>query len=54
MPIGKYFKGNGKKVMANMVKEYGDKEGEKVFYATANKKNQVPMKMLAKPKKKRG
>lgn len=38
MPISKYFKGNGDKVMKNMKKEYGSEEGEKVFYATANKK----------------
>ena len=37
MPISKYFHGSGNKVMANMKKEYGSKEGESVFYATANK-----------------
>jgi len=37
-PINEYYKGSGDKVMANMKKEYGDKGGERVFYATANKK----------------
>lgn len=37
--------------MANMVKEYGPKKGKQVFYALANKKNQVPMKIMGKPKK---
>ena len=27
----------GQKIMANMKKEYGAKEGESVFYASANK-----------------
>lgn len=27
----------GEKIMANMKKEYGDKEGERVFYASRNK-----------------
>lgn len=36
MPISKYFKGSGDKVMANMTKEYGAKKGKQVFYATAN------------------
>ena len=38
MPVGKYFKGHGEKVMSNMKKEYGEKEGKRVFYATANKR----------------
>lgn len=37
MPISKYFGGGGEKVMANMKGEYGEKEGERIFYATANK-----------------
>lgn len=37
MPLKKYFKGHGEKVMANMKKEYGAKKGESVFYATANR-----------------
>jgi len=42
MPISKYFKGHGTKVMSNMTKEYGAKKGKQVFYATANKKKQKP------------
>jgi hypothetical protein len=38
MPISKYFKGKGEKVMSAMKKEYGDKKGEQVFYATSNKR----------------
>lgn len=37
MPISKYYKGHGTKVMKAMKEEYGDKKGESVFYATANK-----------------
>lgn len=38
MPVSKYFKGHGEKVMANMKKQYGEKKGKQVFYATANKR----------------
>lgn len=38
MSLSKYFKGNGEKVMTAMKKEYGDKKGKQVFYATANSK----------------
>lgn len=38
MPLSKYFKGHGEEVMSNMKKEYGDKKGKQVFYATANKR----------------
>lgn len=38
MPVSEYFSGHGAKVMDNMKKEYGDKKGKSVFYATANKK----------------
>jgi hypothetical protein len=37
MPISKYFKGKGEKVMKNMKSEYGASKGESIFYATANK-----------------
>lgn len=37
MPLSKYFKGSGEKVMRSMQKEYGAKKGKQVFYATANK-----------------
>jgi hypothetical protein len=42
MPIGKYFKGHGDEVMSNMKKEYGDKKGESIFYATANARKMKP------------
>jgi hypothetical protein len=42
MPISKYFKGSGDKVMANMKSEYGSKKGESIFYATANAKKMKP------------
>jgi len=41
MPLYKYFKGHGEEVMSNMKKEYGDKKGKSVFYATANKRKSV-------------
>jgi len=37
MPLSKYFKGSGEKVMSSMKKQYGDKKGKSVFYATSNK-----------------
>lgn len=48
MPIDKYFAGNGSKVMNNMTKEYGDKKGKSVFYATANKRDAKPGGTFAK------
>lgn len=42
MPVSEYFKGGGNKVMSNMTKEYGEKKGKQVFYATANKKGEKP------------
>lgn len=41
MPLDKYFKGKGAQVMKNMKREYGDKEGERVFYATENKRKKL-------------
>lgn len=40
--INRYFKGHGDEVMSNMTKEYGEKKGKSVFYATANKKGLKP------------
>jgi len=37
MPISKYFKGSGTKVMKNLKEEYGSDKGENVFYALAQK-----------------
>ncbi len=42
MPVDKYYKGSGDKVMSSMKEEYGDKTGESVFYATANKTGMKP------------
>ena len=39
MPVKEYYKGEGDKVMSSMKSRYGDKEGERVFYATANKRS---------------
>jgi hypothetical protein len=50
MPISKYFKGSGEKVMGKMKKEYGEDEGKRVFYATANKSNMGPSDSLKKKK----
>lgn len=44
MPISKYFKGSGEKVMGALKKEYGSKKGKNIFYALANKKKQTPKK----------
>jgi hypothetical protein len=38
MPLSKYFGGSGEKVMRKMKEEYGEEKGERVFYATANKR----------------
>lgn len=37
MPIEKYFKGSGGRVMREMLKRYGKEKGKRVFYAVANK-----------------
>ena len=42
MPKSEYFKGKGKQVHAEMVKRYGKEKGERVFYATANKRDMKP------------
>lgn len=52
MPLSEYFKGSGDKVMKNMKKQYGEKSGESVFYATANKQKMKPKK--ASPRKTAG
>jgi hypothetical protein len=38
MPLSKYYGGHGEKVMKSMKKQYGSEKGERVFYATANKR----------------
>ena len=38
MPLSHYYAGKGPKVMKKMKEEYGAEKGERVFYATANKR----------------
>ena len=38
MPLNKYFGGHGASVMKEMQAKHGKKAGERIFYATANKK----------------
>lgn len=38
MPLDKYYGGHGRKVMRKMKARYGSEKGERVFYATANKR----------------
>jgi hypothetical protein len=45
MPISKYFHGHGEEVLEDMKDRYGDKKGESVFYATANKRKEKPKKL---------
>lgn len=42
MPLDKYFGGHGRQVMAELKKKHGAKAGERIFYATANKRTQKP------------
>jgi len=42
MPVSAYFGGHGTEVKKNMEKEYGPEKGERVFYATANKRGEKP------------
>lgn len=41
MPLNKYYGGKGEKVMADMKSRYGSEKGEKVFYATKNKRESL-------------
>ena len=54
MPISKYFKGSGEKVMKNMMKEYGKKKGKSVFYATAQKKGMMGSGVFSKAEQDKG
>jgi hypothetical protein len=47
MPLTK----SGRKVMSSMKEEYGEEKGERVFYATANKKPSVGRKWHGKREK---
>jgi len=42
MPVNEYYKGHGSEVMADMKARYGSEGGERVFYATANKRKMKP------------
>lgn len=42
MPVNKYYKGSGDKVLKDMIERYGEEEGKRVFYATANKRDMNP------------
>ena len=52
MPLSKYFKGSGAKVMRSMKEQYGEEKGKSVFYATANKKKGAWGESLRKRRKK--
>jgi hypothetical protein len=53
MPVKKYYKGSGDKVMKEMKERYGEEEGKRVFYATANKRDMNPEDDKKKKSKKR-
>ena len=42
MPRSAYFKGDGEKVWRDLVRRYGRKRGESVFYALAAKEKLRP------------
>lgn len=42
MPLSDYFKGKGPQVQRDMEKRYGKQKGDRVFYATANKRGMAP------------
>lgn len=52
MPLAKYFKGEGEKVMNDMKDRYRPDKGKEVFYATANKTGMKPGSQQNKPKRK--
>lgn len=44
MPISKYnpyFGGNAEKALQNLIKEYGQKKGESIFYALVAKRKKA-------------
>lgn len=42
MPKSSYYGGHGREVMASMKRTYGAKKAERVFYATANARDEKP------------
>ena len=51
MPLSEYFKGDGRKVLADFVRRYGEKRGKRLFYATANKRGLAPKRKVKRKKK---
>lgn len=51
MPLSEYFKGDGRKVMADFVRRYGEKRGKRLFYATASKRGLAPKRKVKRKKK---
>lgn len=41
MPLARYYNGKGEKVMRAMQARYGPVKGERVFYATENKRRKL-------------
>lgn len=48
VPLSEYFKGDGKKILAEFVKRYGEAKGKRMFYATANKRGLAPKRKVKK------
>lgn len=46
MPVSAYFKGKGDRVLADLIRRYGEKKGRAVFYALAAKRNLKPKKQV--------
>jgi hypothetical protein len=42
MPRNSYYGGHGREVLASMKRSYGAKKAERVFYATAEKRDEKP------------
>ena len=51
MPLSEYFKGDGRKILADFVKRYGEAKGKRMFYATANKRGLAPKRHGRKKRK---
>lgn len=51
VPLSEYFKGDGRKVMADFVKRYGKVRGKQLFYATASKRGLAPKKKVKRKAK---
>lgn len=48
MPLSKHFGGKGEKVMKAMIARYGRERGERIFYATENKRKVKRKKRVVK------